>query len=96
MAKKQTRRSISTSKSFFERMKRYCDRNSIPMSAFLEFSLEGDLSRPLTRAAYEHWRIGWAIRMVAAQEAAAKRARHAAGLARVRASGKHSDDHSKN
>jgi hypothetical protein len=36
MAKKQTRRSISVSKSTYERLKAYCEINSLSMSQFVE------------------------------------------------------------
>ncbi len=36
MAKKQTRRSISVSKFTYERLKAYCETNSISMSQFVE------------------------------------------------------------
>ena len=36
MAKKQTRRSISVSKSTYERLKTYCETNGISMSQFIE------------------------------------------------------------
>ena len=36
MAKKQTRRSISVSRNTYERLKAYCETNSISMSQFIE------------------------------------------------------------
>jgi hypothetical protein len=36
MAKKQTRRSISVSRSTYERLKAYCETNQISMSQFVE------------------------------------------------------------
>ncbi len=36
MAKKQTRRSISVSKTTYERLKAYCETNSMSMSQFVE------------------------------------------------------------
>lgn len=36
MAKKQTRRSISVSKSTYQRLKTYCETNDISMSQFIE------------------------------------------------------------
>ena len=36
MAKKQTRRSISVSRNMYERLKAYCETNSISMSQFVE------------------------------------------------------------
>jgi hypothetical protein len=36
MAKKQTRRSISVSRSTYERLKAYCETNAISMSQFVE------------------------------------------------------------
>jgi hypothetical protein len=36
MAKKQTRRSISVSKSTYERLKTYCEANGVSMSQFIE------------------------------------------------------------
>jgi hypothetical protein len=86
MAKKQTRKSISANCHFFDRLKQFCDLNDIPMSAFMEFALAGDLSRPLDRAAYDRWRVIQIQLVLAAKIIAAKRARHAAGLARVRSS----------
>lgn len=85
MAKKQTRKSISMNCQFFDRLQRYCDQQNVPMSSFLEFALENDLSAPLNIAAYERWRVTYVRRAVAARDAAMKRAKHAAGLARVRA-----------
>ena len=85
MAKKQTRGSISVNRDVFDRFKRFCDRNEIPMSAFLEFALEGDMAQPLDRDAYERWRTKQLRRVAVAQIAAAKRAKHAARAARFRA-----------
>jgi hypothetical protein len=36
MAKKQTRRSISVSRTTYERLKAYCETNGISMSQFIE------------------------------------------------------------
>ena len=36
MAKKQTRRSVSLSKSTYERIKAYCEVNALSMSQFVE------------------------------------------------------------
>ena len=36
MAKKQTRRSISVSRSTYERLKAFCEANNISMSQFVE------------------------------------------------------------
>ncbi|RMH38418.1 MAG: hypothetical protein D6689_19665 [Deltaproteobacteria bacterium] len=36
MAKKQTRRSISVSKTTYERLRAYCETNNISMSQFVE------------------------------------------------------------
>ena len=36
MAKKQTRRSISVSRSTYERLKAFCETNGISMSQFVE------------------------------------------------------------
>ena len=36
MAKKQTRRSISVSKTTYERLRAYCETNGISMSQFVE------------------------------------------------------------
>jgi hypothetical protein len=36
MAKKQTRRSVSLSKSTYERLKAYCEVNALSMSQFVE------------------------------------------------------------
>lgn len=85
MAKKQTRKSISANCNFFDRLQRYCDQEDVPMSSFVEFVLEGNLSTPIDIAAYERWRVTYVRRAVAARDATMKRARHAAGLARVRA-----------
>lgn len=50
MAKKQTRRSISVSKGTYERLKAFCDVNSISMSKFIEERVGdylGRASRPI-------------------------------------------------
>jgi hypothetical protein len=58
MAKKQTRRSISVSRSTYERLKSYCDTQGISMSQFVESrvgdflgrsDLGADLGRELAR-----------------------------------------------
>src|SRR3954447_14451360 len=58
MAKKQTRRSISVSRTTYERLKAFCESNNISMSQFVETRVgdflggDGpvtvDLSRPVT------------------------------------------------
>ena len=53
MAKKQTRRSISVSRSTYERLKSYCETNGQSMSQFVETRVGDFLGRPsrLDRAA---------------------------------------------
>ena len=46
MAKKQTRRSVSMSKSTYERLKAYCEANSVSMSEFVEMRIGDYLGRP--------------------------------------------------
>jgi hypothetical protein len=46
MAKKQTRRSVSISKTTYERMKAYCDTNALSMSEFVEMRIGDYLGRP--------------------------------------------------
>ena len=52
MAKKQTRRSISVSRTTYERLKAFCEANNISMSQFVEtrvndFLGEGDVAAEL-------------------------------------------------
>ena len=64
MAKKQTRRSISVSRTTYERLKAFCESNNISMSQFVETrvgdflgqgegttTVEADLTRPAPRPA---------------------------------------------
>jgi hypothetical protein len=46
MAKKQTRRSISVSRATYERLKAFCETNSISMSQFVETRVGDFLSEP--------------------------------------------------
>jgi hypothetical protein len=46
MAKKQTRRSISVSRVTYERLKAYCETNSISMSQFVETRVGDFLGLP--------------------------------------------------
>ncbi len=46
MAKKQTRRSISVSRPTYERLKAYCETNSISMSQFVERRVGDYLGKP--------------------------------------------------
>ncbi len=66
------------------------------MSSFVEFVLEGNLSTPIDIAAYERWRVTYVRRVMAARDAAMRRAKHAAGLARVRASAERDKDSDSN
>ena len=50
MAKKQTRRSVSLSKSTYERLKAYCEVNSLSMSQFVEQRVGDFLGRPEKQA----------------------------------------------
>jgi len=55
MAKKQTRRSISVSRTTYERLKAFCEANNISMSQFVEtrvgdFLGEGSVSIPVPMA----------------------------------------------
>jgi hypothetical protein len=45
MAKKQTRRSISVSKTTYERLRAYCETNGISMSQFVEMRVGDYLGR---------------------------------------------------
>jgi hypothetical protein len=45
MAKKQTRRSISVSRTTYERLKSYCETNGISMSQFVETRVGDFLGR---------------------------------------------------
>ena len=47
MAKKQTRRSISVSRSTYERLKSYCETNGISMSQFVETRVGDFLGRSI-------------------------------------------------
>lgn len=49
MAKKQTRRSISVSRTTYERLKSYCETNGISMSQFVERRVGDYLGRPADR-----------------------------------------------
>jgi hypothetical protein len=46
MAKKQTRRSVSLSKTTYERLKMYCESNGLSMSEFVEGRIGDYLGRP--------------------------------------------------
>jgi len=46
MAKKQTRRSVSLSRSTYERLKAFCELNSVSMSEFVETRIGDYLGRP--------------------------------------------------
>ncbi len=96
MAKKQTRKSISANCNFFDRLQRYCDQENVPMSSFVEFVLDGNMSTPIDTAAYERWRVTYVRRVMATRDAAMRRAKHAAGLARVRASAERDNSSGKN
>lgn len=45
MAKKQTRRSVSVSKTTYERLKAYCEVNGVSMSEFIETRVGDFLGR---------------------------------------------------
>jgi hypothetical protein len=45
MAKKQSRRSVSLSKSTYERLRSYCETNDISMSQFVEMRIGDFLGR---------------------------------------------------
>ena len=47
MAKKQTRRSVSLSKSTYERLKAYCEVNALSMSQFVEKRIGDFLGGPM-------------------------------------------------
>ena len=49
MAKKQTRRSISVSRSTYERLKSYCETNGMSMSQFVETRVGDFLGRSIRR-----------------------------------------------
>jgi hypothetical protein len=51
MAKKQTRRSISVSRSTYERLKSYCETNGMSMSQFVETQVGDFLGRSIRRPA---------------------------------------------
>ena len=56
MAKKQSRRSISLSRSTYERLRSYCETNGISMSQFVEHRVGDFLGRsirPRAQTAYE-------------------------------------------
>jgi hypothetical protein len=46
MAKKQSRRSVSLSKTTYERLKAYCELNDLSMSQFVEGRIGDYLGRP--------------------------------------------------
>jgi hypothetical protein len=46
MAKKQTRRSVSLSRLTYERLKAFCELNSVSMSEFVETRIGDYLGRP--------------------------------------------------
>jgi hypothetical protein len=50
MAKKQTRRSVSLSKSTYERLKAYCEVNALSMSQFVEQRVGDFLGRSPEKA----------------------------------------------
>ena len=50
MAKKQSRRSVSMSKNTYERLKAYCEVNSLSMSSFVEERIGDFLGRPVERS----------------------------------------------
>lgn len=51
MAKKQSRRSVSLNRTTYERLRTYCETNSISMSEFVETRIGDFLGRPAKRAA---------------------------------------------
>jgi hypothetical protein len=51
MAKRQTRRSISVSRSTYERLRAYCETNGISMSQFVEHRVGDFLGRSIRRPA---------------------------------------------
>jgi integrase len=51
MAKKQTRRSVSISKTTYERLKAYCETNALSMSEFVEMRIGDYLGRPAKKLA---------------------------------------------
>jgi hypothetical protein len=50
MAKKQSRRSVSLNRTTYERLRTYCETNSISMSEFVETRIGDFLGRPAKRA----------------------------------------------
>ncbi len=50
MAKKQTRRSVSLSRTTYERLRTFCETNDMSMSEFVEERIGDFLGRPRTRA----------------------------------------------
>jgi hypothetical protein len=50
MAKKQTRRSVSLSRSTYERLKAFCELNDVSMSEFVETRIGDFLGRPRGKA----------------------------------------------
>lgn len=46
MAKKQTRRSVSLSRTTYERLKAFCELNDVSMSEFVETRIGDFLGRP--------------------------------------------------
>lgn len=49
MAKKQTRRSVSLSRTTYERLRTFCETNDMSMSEFVEERIGDFLGRPRTR-----------------------------------------------
>jgi hypothetical protein len=49
MAKKQTRRSVSLSRTTYERLKAFCEVNEVSMSEFVETRIGDYLGRSATR-----------------------------------------------
>ena len=50
MAKKQTRRSVSLSRSTYERLRAFCETNNLSMSEFVETRIGDFLGRPAAPA----------------------------------------------
>ena len=51
MAKKQTRRSISVSRTTYERLKAFCEANNVSMSQLVETRVNDFLGNAIARAA---------------------------------------------
>jgi hypothetical protein len=49
MAKKQTRRSVSLSRTTYERLKAFCELNDVSMSEFVETRIGDFLGRPRSK-----------------------------------------------